>query len=85
MLEELKDQGPWLTPPCNFDCYRLQMSYQMETKADSECPHTVEVGEIHKIKSCRICKRSTDGNLFNRFLIVKTKDNFSSCYKKGMT
>ena len=28
----------------------------METRADSQCPHTVEVGEIHKIRNCIGCE-----------------------------
>ena len=38
--------------PYNFDSFCLQMSSQVETRADSQYPHTAEVGEIHKIKNC---------------------------------
>ena len=66
ILEELKDRDdmsdyirnyPWCTAPYNFNPSRLKMVSQMETAADSKCDHTVEVGEIRKIKSCVICKR----------------------------
>ena len=64
ILEEVKDLDemsdylenfPWCT--AKYTQTRPKMPSEMETKANYLCPHTVEVGEIHKVKSCLSCKR----------------------------
>ena len=54
-LKEYCEKFHDVTKP--YTASRVKMTSQMETKANYQCPHSIEVGEIHKVKGCLTCKR----------------------------